>query len=347
MKKVLIRAYAERNLGDDMFITYLCGRYPSVCFYILCKDQFKTALERIPNLEISTNAENLLQIRFDLQIIIGGSIFMQSVSKSILEKYISDKEMLLQGIPTYIIGPNFGPYKSKIFFLLYKRLFKRVDDIVFRDEYSYNLFHLNNTGWAPDIVFNFPLPLCNSRKVVTISCIKKNRRSGLTDYDEDLYLHKLADIAEEYTKHGFSIVLAAFSKVQEDDIAAELIYNMLSTRAHSMTKVIVYQGDINAFLKEFLSTSYIIGTRFHSVILGWSAGIPTFPICYNDKLVHAIVSYGYKGSFAYINKMEEVIFSHVELNRKKDNDINNQTLKAQAIKHFLSLDKMLMEEHNE
>lgn len=347
MKKVLIFAYAERNLGDDIFVIYLCSRYPLANFYIICKDQFKTAFDKIPNLKTFANVDDQLRISFDLQIIIGGSIFMQSVSKSIIEKYIFDKELLLQGVPTYIIGPNFGPYKSKIFLLLYKRLFKRVDGIVFRDEYSYNLFRLSNSDWAPDIVFNFPLPLFNPQKVVTISCIKKTKRSGLTEYDEDLYLRKLSDIAEDYTKHGFGIILAAFSKAQEDDVAAELIYNMLSPLARSMTKVIVYRGDINAFLKEFLSTSYIIGTRFHSVILGWSAGIPTFPICYNDKLEHAIVSYGYKGSFAYINKMEKVIFSHVELNRQKDNNINIQALKSQATKHFLLLDKILMEEHNE
>ena len=103
-------------------------------------------------------------------------------------------------------------------------------------------------------------------------------------YDENIYFTKLAKFIEKYVEIGYTITLAAFSAKQEDNIAAKEIYNLLSKNAKSKTEIIIYEGDIEAFLEKFLVASYIIGTRFHSVILGWNDGIPTFPICYNEKL---------------------------------------------------------------
>ena len=344
MKKIFLHAYTEQNLGDDMFIEYLCNRYPSSQFYIICKDCYKKALETIPNLTIFSSDEFLQHIDFNLQIFIGGSIFMQSNNKGIFEKYSLDQKKKLQGVPTYVIGANFGPYKSKIFLSLYKHFFKGVEQVVFRDKYSYELFQLRNTSWAPDILFNYPLPNTTRKKMIAISCIKKNQRSGLKEYNEASYFQKIAEIAEEYTKMNFEINLTCFSKTQGDDVAAQTIYNMLSPMAKSMTKILVYQGDINSFLKIFLSSAYIIGSRFHSVILGWSAGISFFPICYNSKFNNALCSYGFKGNYANIDKITGLDFSYFDFNRNTYSSLNRDFLKNKANNHFLFIDKILKEE---
>lgn len=341
MKKVLINAYTEKNLGDDMFIKHLCCRYPHIYFYVLCKEQYKTALEKISNLTVVTEIDCIKQIKFNFQIIIGGSIFMQSVNKSIWEKYKIDKEKKILGIPTYIIGVNFGPFSSKIFYLLYKRWFKTIDGIVFRDEYSYDLFKFDNMCWAPDILLDYTLPNVETQKNVAISCIKQNKRSGLIHYDENIYFSKLAKTIEKYVEKGYTITLAAFSAKQEDDIAAKEIYNLLSKKAKSKTEIIIYEGNIEAFLEKFLVASYIIGTRFHSVILGWNYGIPTFPICYNEKLYHAIVSYKFIGNYININEIDKIDFSYVDFNRSSKGIINKDYLKIKSRKHFESIDKIL------
>ena len=346
MKKVLINAYTEKNLGDDMFIKHLCHRYPNICFYVLCKEQYETALQKISKLSVVTETDCIKQIKFNFQIIIGGSIFMQPVNKSIWKKYKIDKETKIRGIPTYIIGANFGPFSSKIFYLLYKIWFKTIDGIVFRDEYSYNLFKFDNMCWAPDILLDYTLPNVKTQKNVAISCIKQNKRSGLMHYDENIYFTKLAKFIEKYVEIGYTITLAAFSSKQEDNIAAKEIYNLLSKNAKSKTEIIIYEGDIEAFLEKFLVASYIIGTRFHSVILGWNYGIPTFPICYNEKLYHAIVSYKFIGNYININEIDTIDFNYVDFNRISKGIINKNYLKIKSRKHFESIDKVLKGDEN-
>lgn len=343
MKKVLIHAYAEKNLGDDMFIEYLCTRYPSVSFYIFCHDCYCTAFRAIDNINILNPNKTYSNLKFCLQIIIGGSIFMQSSNKSVMKKYFTDKKRIVSDIPTYIIGANFGPYKSPLFFQLYKHWFKSLDRIIFRDELSYNLFRLDNMDWAPDVLFNYNLPLITKEKIISISCIKRNSRSGLRKYNEAAYFLKLAQIAESYTRMGFKIVLACFSKTQEDDIAAKMIYDLLSLQAKFMTEILIYNGDINSFLKRFLASTYIIGTRFHSVILGWNAGIPAFPICYNNKLNNAINSYGFDGNYTNIENLNLLDFSFIDSNRTTLKTINCHHLKEMSKNHFLFLDMILME----
>lgn len=343
MKKVFLHTYSEQNLGDDMFVKYICDRYQFVEFYIICKDRFKKAFLNISNLIIFSTDDFLKYTNFDLQIFIGGSIFMQSNNKGIYEKYHIDCKKKLRNVPTYIIGANFGPYSSKLFLFLYKHFFKKAEQVIFRDRYSYALFRLKNTDWAPDILFKYPLPNIIHKKEVAISCIKKNHRSGLKDYDEELYLKKMAEIAEEYAKNNYSINLTCFSKVQEDDVAAKIIYNLLSPMTKLVTKISIYQGDISNFLRVFLTSSYIIGTRFHSVILGWNAGIPFFPICYNDKFNNALDAYGFKGNVIDIDKLEKVDFSFVDYNRYSYSNLNIDFLKNKANNHFSTIDKFLKE----
>lgn len=343
MKKVLIHAYAEQNLGDDMFVKYLCMRYPSISFYICCRRQYATAFRTINNLCIMNPDECYNYKDFCSQIVIGGSIFMQSSNKSILKKYFTDKKRLVPNIATYVLGANFGPYQSGIFLHLYKHWFKSLNEITFRDKYSYNLFHLSNMRWAPDILFNYSLPKTSHQKAVSISCIKKNFRSGLRNYNESVYLQKLAYISKCYAQSGYKIILACFSKIQEDDIAAKMIYNLLPPQVQSMTEIIVYSGDIENFLRIFLSSDYIVGTRFHSIILGWSAGIPTFPICYNSKLEYAISSYHFNGNFIDIDKIGMVDFSYIDSNRNPPQTVNRKKMTEEAKTHFLSLDNIFKE----
>jgi len=200
--------------------------------------------------------------------------------------------------------------------------------------------------WAPDILLDYTLPNVKTQKNVAISCIKQNKRSGLMHYDENIYFTKLAQFIEKYVEIGYTITLAAFSAKQEDNIAAKEIYNLLSKNAKSKTEIIIYEGDIEAFLEKFLVASYIIGTRFHSVILGWNYGIPTFPICYNEKLYHAIVSYKFIGNYININEIDKIDFNYVDFNRSSKGIINKNYLKIKSRKHFESIDKVLKGEKN-
>jgi len=126
-----------------------------------------------------------------------------------------------------------------------------------------------------------------------------------------------------------------------------MIYKNLSYDAKLNTEIIIYNGNINNFLKKFLSASYVIGTRFHSVILGLAAGIPIFPICYNSKLKNALLSYEFKGNYIEIDKIGTIDFSYIDSNRKAKKLVNLNKLKQYSNNHFKFLDKILEEKTNE
>lgn len=41
MKKILIKAYTQLNLGDDLFIKILCERYENTEFYLFATPEYK------------------------------------------------------------------------------------------------------------------------------------------------------------------------------------------------------------------------------------------------------------------------------------------------------------------
>ncbi len=341
MINILLNGYVAQNLGDDLFIKYICNRYKNLMFYLCCEKTFFATFKEIKNLNLISSIEEINNV--DLQILIGGSVFMQSRTRNISEKYKSDSALRFsKQIPFIVLGANFGPYTSEEFPKQYEDYFKSTALTVFRDEYSYRLFPYPNIYWAPDILLNYPLPTVKKQKTVTISCIKKNLRTGIPDYDEEAYFEKIREIAEQYVSNGYKILLAAFCKKQEDDKAADIIFAGLTSLAKSNTSILIYEGDTSDFFAEFLASSYIIGTRFHSVILGWNANIPVFPIEYNSKMTNAIKSYGFNGSHSFISEFCNLNFEFINSNLCSQKGIN-ENIRVAAENHFLLVDKFLKE----
>lgn len=52
MLDVFLTAYMACNLGDDLFITILCERYPSVNFYLFCSEPYTVAFKNIKNITV-------------------------------------------------------------------------------------------------------------------------------------------------------------------------------------------------------------------------------------------------------------------------------------------------------
>lgn len=78
-----------------------------------------------------------MEKRCDAIVYIGGSIFIEYDNwKQILTWW--DYEALNRKF--YILGANFGPYKTEEYRNKLASIFNNVQDICFRDKYSYNLF---------------------------------------------------------------------------------------------------------------------------------------------------------------------------------------------------------------
>jgi colanic acid/amylovoran biosynthesis protein len=274
---------------------------------------------------------------------IGGSLFMQPREPTgIREKFVSVKsEWLFPDVPFVIMGANFGPYSHPDHYSEYLEWFSQVSDICFRDSYSFELFALlPHVRWAPDILFTYQIPPPRKQgKVISISCIYNDFRSGLPDYEQDLYTGFLSDIANQYIQLGYKINLVAFCIKQGDVIAARKIFSNVQDK--SKAQIVEYIGNSGEFLDKFLEAEFIIGTRFHSIILGWSAMIPTFPIVYNLKTENALSDYCFKGNWSRIAELPLTTFEFIDTNRIERKGACLQGVFERAQKQFQYLDTML------
>ena len=74
--KILLNAYLANNLGDDLFIRIICDRFKNITFYIVESDPYTDIFKTISNIRICS-PKDILKNKFDLEIMIGGSLFMQ------------------------------------------------------------------------------------------------------------------------------------------------------------------------------------------------------------------------------------------------------------------------------
>lgn len=343
---IYISAYIANNLGDDMFIYSLCNHYPMVSFYIESPLKYSDTFRNLKNLTILTTQtktyfENLLRI-IDFQVFIGGSIFMEPKSVNDIDKKFNRmlSRRLSIDIPCFIIGANFGEYTHPKFFELYQSWFKTLNGICFRDVQSYKLFdRRDNIIWAPDLIFTYKMPSIKIRdKNIAISPIYQTDRTGLPAFLNSEYFDFLSIIALRYLKMGFNIILAAFCCTQLDDIACNEILMRIPDFFRKRVKIIYYKSDIDLFLKNFLNAKYIIGTRFHSIILALKNKIPVFPIIYNIKTKNILESYSFNGNYLDILFLSDANFEFIDLNRKKNYvpNISNLERKAYLQYHFLN-----------
>ena len=160
--KIFLKAYTKKNLGDDIFVKIISEKYPDNVFYLpesanyldinnlaFYNLKFNKMLKLISLGRISKDV--IAMKKCDVSVMIGGSMFIEP--NSYFRKIIS----IINYIPLFdfIIGVNFGPYYSQIYYKKFLKYFANVKQICFREKKSYNMFpSLKNTYWAPDIIFN-------------------------------------------------------------------------------------------------------------------------------------------------------------------------------------------------
>ena len=300
----LLIAYLALNL-DDMFINFICNKYPTINFIMICSPEYNEAFVSIPNLKLYNSKDELCadNCMIDIQILIGGSLFMQPKDRSdIYSKFLYNKQYrLFDHIPMIILGANFGPFDSDYHYQLHKEWFKTIDYISFRDKYSFELFRdIDCVTWAPDILLNYPMPVRKSSRKIAISCIHNDGRIGLPNYNEGDYIKWMVNISNKYIDKGFSIYLFSFCNKQGD---AEIAYKI--DQQLTSSDIIEYTGNINYILTRFSEVDFVIGTRFHSIIFALSYGVPVFPIVYNSKTRNMLDCYGFDGRYANIQTFGE------------------------------------------
>lgn len=319
MKKVLIYAYMEENLGDDLMVSLVCRRYPDVRFVLWAKESYKERFRHLKNLTVYSPDEKkviwwnkiaaklrpgkadvfqLLVRKSDALVHVGGSIYIQHDNYQMT--YQLDMALRNMSRRMYTCGANFGPYTEKEYYQNYYELLKRYDGVCFRDQYSYELFkNLPNVHYAPDLVFNLPdhkTEKIVQKKQVLLSVIQLKNRAGrfpLVQYTES-YNHFMAELAEQYIERGYQVKMVAFCGIQGDVEAAEDIRSLMREELRDQTGIYCYRMDMEECLRLFDESEIVIGTRFHSIILGWVKKKKVLPIVYDTKTLHLLEDNDYE-----------------------------------------------------
>lgn len=357
MKKIFLYAYDKVNLGDDLFIDNLVSRYPNIRFYMLSDEVNKKNFSNLRNLKI-VNSNNILlkklksvwnggysryeaflKKRCDALVYIGGSIFIEYAS---WPNIVNWWDYQASNYNLYIIGANFGPYQTNEYKKGMEKVFNKASDVCFRDKNSCSLFEQSTTiRFAPDIIFSQTLKEKKSLKKIFVSVIncqsKDEGYHSLKQYHND-YVKSLWRILNEYLKDDYDITLCSFCKYEGDEeVVNKLVQNLSSHRVTSL----FYNGKNRMdILNEISESCYVIGTRFHSIVLGMIAKKPVFPIVYSNKTKSMLFDLGFKGKYIDIEKIEQLnyVLSKQNLIDQYTVDIDNYRIKS--LEHFKNLDKL-------
>lgn len=316
--KILLDMYLNKNLGDDLFLKIISERYDNCSFVIqpLCnykKNELPKNVESIRNiitrfLNVLGNhfhksfVTNYLKKKCDYYITLGGSMFIENNNKNI-DSSLYNKYFKINK-PYFIIGSNFGPYKTNKYYTSYHKVFKDAKDVCFRETYSKKLFSdLKNVRSASDLVFS--LDTSNYKKTnekkVTISIIDLENREELKGYSIS-YKNKIISIIEYFQSKKYSINLMSFCKSEGDEKAINDIY--LNCINKSNINIINYNGNIDEALNILSTSEYIIATRFHAMILGFLFNKKVLPIIYSEKTKNVLEDCNYKGTIIDIKKID-------------------------------------------
>lgn len=377
-KHVLLKAYTEKNLGDDLFIKIICERYADTDFSILSTPyQISHLQQKLPNLSLIPLQEKTFFLKgllfftrdffascyrfllkkemkhsfsqivkeVDAFVSIGGSIFMENRVQPVYREIEFYKFILQQysGIFKGIIGANFGPYQSKVFFDEYYNIFGRMDDVCFRDQSSYHLFEsLNAVRVAPDVVFNLEVEKFinqpKQKNTIGLSLVSPKRTHA--NIDESQYIQCMVNVIQKWRKRGYIPKLFSFCEQEGDFVLASLINQHLREQHQQECEVVCYQGDIDSFLNEYCVMEKIICGRFHSVILSILFKQEFFPFFYSQKVLTVLKDIQFCGSCLPIEHYDE-LENVAESSFSRISDCVIKDLQNEAAKQFSALDAIL------
>ena len=192
--KIYMKAYLSHNLGDDLFVKTLVDRYKNHKFYAI-SNGFK--YNKYDNLKVYSNKfickiirklklESYLANMCDITVTIGGSMYMERTEKD------KQRKFQIGNNKHYILGCNFGPYKTQEYFDNVKKVFENAEDVCFREKYSYELFKdLKNVRYEPDILFSLDtsnINITNRRRAIisVISCAYKIGENYQKEYENKM-----------------------------------------------------------------------------------------------------------------------------------------------------------------
>ena len=363
MKKIFLYAYDKQNLGDDLFVHTITKRYPDVQFYIWSDRENRKTFQALPNLKVVDKDGALvrtlnwlrpsfvsryrawLENRCQAVVFIGGSIFMEYENWA---QILTWWEYEAKNRPFYIMGANFGPYKSEEYRNKLADIFRDAKDVCFRDRYSYKKFcEVPTVRCAPDILLSYPMPKVpvveKQLFISPIDCASRGEGENSLSVYNEYYTSTLSCLLKHYLSDGYRLVLASFCKAEGDDRAiAQLLSAMSLGQDDPRVRILSYNGtNVEEITVAMAESEYVIATRFHAAILALAAGRPVFPIVYSDKTIHVLEDIGFTGKFADLRNMESISYVDSRVNLDAPQSLETGSLVEKAHEHFTMLDRRM------
>lgn len=356
MKKVYIEAYLFKNLGDDLFVKIITERYKNVEFYAQTREHYKrntfsNNLKLYSNIGIGIinklyeklfNKYNYIGKRLknkcDYMVSIGGSIFMEKDNFSKVERQFSIYDNTK---PLYILGSNFGPYKTQKYKDYVKNILSNAQDVSFRDEKSYNAFkELKNVRYNSDIVFGLNIDNIEIKdnNNVVISVIECNLK-GLSK-EKNEYENLVLELIKLFISKGYNVTLMSFCKKQGDEKVIKSLYKRCSPTERKHIEKFYYRGNINEALEKIAQSKIVIGSRFHANIIGLLMKKKVIPIAYSDKTINVLKDIEFKGNIIDIRDIKKFNIDELEID-KLETILNLDSHINSAKKQFEKLDEVL------
>ena len=268
----------------------------------------------------------------DAQIWLGGSQFVETDDwKEVLDyKEYQQKEEL----PFYSISATVGPYKSDEYISRVKNIIKKYDDFCCRDSESYNILKAigNKIHWAPDMVFSYTTQNNRKQRQVCVSLINIEKRFGYKL--GNLYAEIIVDYIDYFISKNYKIVLLSLCIDQGDTKCCKKIKKKVSD---SCKVEIVEYKKLNTILDVFGSSEYVIGTRYHSIVLGILFGAKILPISYESKTANLLRDIGKKGYS--LDELWNIPISEATFWKFKKEEI--ESLRDKSEKQYQAIDSFI------
>lgn len=373
-KKISLKFYSRGNLGDDLFVKIFCDYFKEYTIILLANPLYvprdlgrnvKTHPMSIISSIIgklqsytffSTNrklsdslkkmhdfCEKKVTKNTDAIVYIGGSIFMDKRTEEKKIDFRSETPPSFQWNSSsknngknFIIGANLGPVYSERYWHNIKRRLNEYKHVCLRDYSSYSMVKdLPHVQYAPDVIFMLPRLFTTIEKENVIISIVDISKHTSNEKIIASYYEKLKAIIEHFQEKELPVTLVSFCKREGDEVAISVLLGMLENKKNISTYY--YVNDWKKVLELFEKSTFVIGSRFHSVILALLYNKPVFPISYNCKTEHYLLDLNFSGKYANLESLPNILLEDILYNYENQVIVDCTEHKKYAENQFKAL----------